>query len=81
MYTITKEMHYKAIVVSVDIGGRIRLKLDGHVSHRGVESESREETTVLAQDVGCEVITIIKGQQVILPQMKTNTTTHMNAHH
>lgn len=74
-------MHNKAIVVSVDIGCWIRLKLDGHVSRRGVESESREETTVLAQDVGCEVITIIKGQQVILPQMKTYEKTYMNAHH
>lgn len=35
----TKEMHHKAIVIAVDVGGRIRLELDGHVRHGGVEFE------------------------------------------
>lgn len=36
----TKEMHHKAIVVAVDVGGRIGLELDGHVRHGGVKFES-----------------------------------------
>lgn len=36
----TKEMHHEAIVVAVDVGGRIGLELDGHVRHGGVKFES-----------------------------------------
>lgn len=68
---ITEKVHHKSIVVAVDVGGRVWLELDGDVSHRGVEFESRTGATVLAQYLCCQVITIIEGQQVILPQMET----------
>lgn len=67
----TKEVNYKAIVVAVDVSGRIRLKLNSDISHGGIELEMWSRATVLAQDVGSQVITIIEGQQVILPQMET----------
>lgn len=68
---LTKEVNYKAIVVAVDVSGRIRLKLNSDISHGGIELEMWSCATVLAQDVGSQVITIIEGQQVILPQMET----------
>lgn len=69
--TPTKEMHHEAIVIAVDVGGRIGLELDRHVSHGGVEFKSRDSATVLSQDVGREVITVIKRQYVVLTKMKT----------
>lgn len=49
---LTKEMDHKAVVVAVDVGGRIRLELDGDVCHGRVELEVRLLATVLTQDVG-----------------------------
>lgn len=63
-------MHHKAVVVTVDVGGRIGLELDGDVRRWGVELESGERATVLAQDVGREVIAIVKRQYVVLSKMK-----------
>ena len=64
-------MHYKAIVVSVDIGGWIRLKLDGHISHGGVEFEARTGTAVLAQYLCSQVISVVESQQVVLSHVET----------
>lgn len=59
---LTKEVDNEAVVVAVDVGGRIRLKLNSDVSHRRIELEVWSGAAVLTQDVGCEVITIIEGQ-------------------
>lgn len=64
-------MDHKSIVVSVDIGGWIGLELNSDISHRCVELEVWPSAAVLAEDVGCQVVTIIEGQKVILPQMET----------
>lgn len=66
----TEEMHHEAVVVAIDVGGRIGLELDGHVRCRGVELVPGECTTVLAQDVGREVIAIVQRQYVVLSKMK-----------
>lgn len=66
-------MDHEAIVVAIDVGGRIGLKLNSDISHGGVELEVRPCAAVLAQDVRCQVITVIEGQQVILANMETGT--------
>lgn len=66
-------MDHKAVVVAVDVGGRIGLKLNSDISHGGVELEVWPCAAVLAQDVGGQVIAIIEGQQVILSNMETRT--------
>lgn len=72
----TEEIYHEAVVVAVDVRSRIRLKLDGHIGCRGEESKSRKETAVLTQDVGRQVVPIIKGEQIISSQTKTNRNTH-----
>lgn len=64
-------MHHKAVVVAVDVGGRVGLELNCDVRHGGVELEVRPRTTVLTQDVCCQVIAIVKGQQVVLADVQT----------
>lgn len=71
VYGLTKEVNHKAIVVAVDVGGRIWLKLNSDVSHGCVELEMWPRAAVLAQDVGSQVIAIVEGQQVVLTQMET----------
>lgn len=66
-------MDHKAVIVSVNVGGRIRLKLNGDISHGRVDLETRPRAAVLTQDVGCEVITIVKGQQVVLAHVEPGT--------
>lgn len=68
---LTKEVNHKAIVVAVDVGGRIWLKLDGDVSHGRVELEVWPRAAVLTQDVGREVIAVVEGQQVVLTHVET----------
>lgn len=36
---LTEEVHHKAVAVAVDVGCRVRLKLDGDVGHGGVDFE------------------------------------------
>lgn len=36
---LTEEVHHKAVAVAIDVGGRVRLELDGDVGHGGVEFE------------------------------------------
>lgn len=62
---LTEEVHHEAIVVAVNVGGRVRLELDGDVSCRGVELETRPRATVLAQYLSSQVVSIIECQQVI----------------
>lgn len=62
---LTKEVHHKAIVVAVNVGGRVRLELDGDISCRCVELETRPRATVLAQYLSSQVVSIIECQQVI----------------
>ena len=66
-------MDHKAVVVAVYVGGRVGLKLNSDISHGGVELEVGPCAAVLAQDVGCQVVSIIEGQQVILTNMETRT--------
>lgn len=40
LHGLTKEMDDKAIAVAVDVGGRVRLELDGDVRSGGVEFKS-----------------------------------------
>lgn len=40
LFALTKEVHHKAIVVAVNVGGRVRLELDGDIRCRGVELET-----------------------------------------
>lgn len=77
---LTKEVDHEAIVVAVDVGGRIRLKLQRDVSHRGVELKVGPSAAVLAQDVGREVIAVIEGQLVILTQIEAVTGKHTHTH-
>lgn len=46
-------MNHKAVVVAIDVGGRVRLKLNSDVRHGGVELEVWPCAAVLAQDVRC----------------------------
>lgn len=66
----TEEVHHKAVVVAVDVGGRVGLELNGDVRHGGVELEVRPRPAVLSQDVGCQVVAIVEGQKVVLADMK-----------
>lgn len=66
-------MDHKAVVVAIDVGGRVGLKLNGDIRHGGIELEVWLCTAVLSQDVGCQVVSIIEGQQVILTNMETAT--------
>ena len=66
-------MHHKAIVVAVYVGGRVRLELDRHVTHGGVEFEAGPSATVLAQHFGCQVISVIECQQVVLANVESET--------
>lgn len=70
---LTKEMNHKSIVVTVNVGGRIGLELDGHISHGGVELEVGPCAAVLTQDVGRQVVAIIECQLVILTHIEPET--------
>lgn len=69
-YLRTKEVHHKAIVVTVDVGCGVRLELDGDVGRGGVELEAGPCAAILAQDLGCEVVAIVEGQQVVFPHVE-----------
>lgn len=64
-------MNHKAVVVAVDVRRRVRLKLDGDVSHGGVELEAWPCAAVLTQDVPRQVIPVVEGQQVILGNVES----------
>lgn len=64
-------MNHKAVVVTINVGGWIGLKLDGDVGHGRVELKARPGAAVLAQDVPCQVIPIIERQQVVLANMES----------
>lgn len=66
-------MNHKSIVVTVNVGGRIRLELDGHISHGGVELEVGPCAAVLTQDVGRQVVAVVERQLVILTQIEPET--------
>lgn len=68
--TPTEEVHHKAVVVAVDVGGGVGLELNGDVRHGGVELEVRPRTAVLSQDVRRQVVAIVEGQEVVLADMQ-----------
>lgn len=70
---LTEEVHYEAVAIAIDIGGRVRLELDGDVRSGGVELKVRLRPSILTQHFGCEVVSVIKGQQVILPDVQPAT--------
>lgn len=71
--SLTEEMDHEAVVVAVDVGGGIGLKLNSDVGHGGVELEVWPRAAVLAQDVRRQVVAIVEGQQVVLANMETIT--------
>lgn len=66
---LTKEVDHKTISIAIDVSGRVRLKLDGDICSGGVELKAGLWSSILTQQFGCKVIPIIKGQQVILPDI------------
>lgn len=66
-------MDREAGAVSVDVCGRVRLELDGDISGGCVEFKTGLGASMLTQDSACEVISIIKGQQVIFPNVQPKT--------
>lgn len=71
---LTKEVDNETIAVAVDIGGRVGLELDGDVCAGGVELKVGLRSSVLTQCLGCKVISIIKGQEVIYPNVQSEST-------
>lgn len=70
---LTKEVNYKAVVVAVDVSGRIGLELNSDIGHGCVEFEVRPCAAVLAQDVARQVVTVVECQLVVLTQIETET--------
>ena len=67
---LTKEMDHKAVAVAVDVGGGVRLELDGDVCRGRVELEAGPRAPVLTQDLCRQVVSIVEGHHVILPYVK-----------
>ena len=63
-------MYHETVVVSVDVGGRVGLELDGDVGHGGVELVAGQCSTVLAQDVGRQIVSVVEGQHVVFTKME-----------
>lgn len=64
-------MDHKAVVVTVNVGGWIGLKLDGDVGHGRVQLKAGPGAAVLAQDVPCQVIPVVERQDVVLANMES----------
>ena len=62
---LTKEVNYEAVAVAIDVGGWVRLELDGDICIWGVELKLRLRSPILTQYFSCEVISIVKRHQVI----------------
>lgn len=54
----------EAVLIAQDAAPRIRLKLDGDVSHGGVQLEPPVGAGILAQDPGRQVVPVIESQRV-----------------
>lgn len=63
-------MDDEAVAVAVDVGGRVGLELDGDVGGGGVELEAGLGSPVLTQDLCREVVSVVKGHQVVLPDVQ-----------
>lgn len=50
-FNLTEKVDHKAVVVAIDIGGRVGLKLYGDIRHGRVELEVRTFAAVLAKNV------------------------------
>lgn len=70
---LTKEMDDEAVAVAVDVGGRVGLELDGDVGGGGVELEPSFGAAVLTQDFSRQVISVVKGHQVVGPDVQAKT--------
>lgn len=70
IWRLTKELDEKAVAVAVDIGGRVGLELDGDVGGGGVELEASFGSSVLTQDFSREVVSVVKGHQVVCPDVQ-----------
>ena len=68
---LTKEVHHEAVVVAVDVGGRVGLELHGDVGHGSEQLEVRPRAAVLTQDVRRQVVPVVEGQEVVLPQVQS----------
>jgi len=63
-------MDHEAVAVAVDLGGRVRLELDGDVRRGRVELEAGPRAAVLTQNLGRQVVSIVEGHHVILPYVE-----------
>lgn len=70
---LTKELDDEAVAVAVDVGGRVGLELDGDVGGGGVELEASFGSSVLTQDFSREVVSVVKGHQVVCPDVQPET--------
>lgn len=70
MRCLTEEVDHEAVAIAVDVGSRVRLELDGDVGGGGVELEAGARSAVLTQHLGREVVPIVEGQQVVLPNVQ-----------
>lgn len=70
---LTKEADDEAVVVAVDVRGRVGLELDGDVGGGGVELEVGLGPSVLTQHFGVQVVPVIKGHQVVLADVQPET--------
>lgn len=66
-------MDNEAVAVAVDVGGRVGLELDGDVGGGGVELEASFGSSVLTQDFSREVVSVVKGHQVVRPDVQPET--------
>ena len=73
-------MDHEAIAVAVDVGGGVRLELDGDVCHGRVELEAGPQAPVLTQDLCRQVVTVVEGDHVILPYVKPRESLTQGTH-
>ena len=66
-------MHHEAVVVAVDVGGRVGLELHRDVGHGSEQLEVRPRAAILTQDVRRQVVPVVEGQEVVLPQVQSET--------
>lgn len=70
---LTKEMDDEAVAVAVDVGGWVGLELDGDVGGGGVELEPSYGPPVLTQNFSRQVVSVVKGHQVVRPDVQPET--------
>lgn len=67
---LTKKVDHESVAIAINVGGWVRLELYGDICSGGVEFKPWLRPCVLAQNFGCKVISIIKGDKVVLPNVQ-----------